>query len=229
MMALPPISPEVQELLTASRGIAPLPPSVEARCLARSRALAASSTWVPHRAAPAPRWIFAAAVAAIIAVGAAAYAAHSWLVEEPANRNEALPESFVRAVVTTRATERPVAAVPAVELAPPIPMDPPPARSRGRSRATAARSASVAELRLLMSVREDVVHGDFNAALAVIAEHARRFRNGALVEEREALRVESLAGLGRQADARRAAGQFHERFPHSVLLSTFERMTEPVR
>ena len=50
-----------------------------------------------------------------------------------------------------------------------------------------------------------------------------------LVEEREALRVKSLAGLGRHEDAQRAAAEFHARFPHSVFLSTFERMKETDR
>ncbi|HEX2660011.1 MAG TPA: hypothetical protein VHU40_17125, partial [Polyangia bacterium] len=169
------------------------------------------------------------AAAAVVAVGAAAYAAHTWLVEEPADAVET-PAPVVRAVVTTRSSERSVPVVAVAPASEPAPAAAAPRlRSRSRGRVTTAHSASVAELQLLMSVREDVVHGDYGPALAVIAEHARRFRNGALVEEREALRVESLAGLGRSAAARRAAAQFHQRFPHSVLLPTFERMTEPVR
>ena len=84
--------------------------------------------------------------------------------------------------------------------------------------------ATNAELQLLRDAREDVTRGDFARALAVIGEHVRRFRNGSLVEEREALRVKSLAGLGRREEAQRAAAAFHARFPHSVFLSTFERM-----
>jgi len=52
----------------------------------------------------------------------------------------------------------------------------------------------------------------------LIAEHARRFPNGRLAEEREALRVRSLADSGRMADARRAVAAFGARFPRSVLL-----------
>ena len=85
------------------------------------------------------------------------------------------------------------------------------------------------ELQLLRAAREDVTRGDFARALAVLSEHARRFRNGVLVEEREALRVKSLAGLGRREEAQRAAANFHARFPHSVLLATFERMKESDR
>src|SRR6185369_7936123 len=84
------------------------------------------------------------------------------------------------------------------------------------ARPSAARPTN-AELQLLRAARQDVTRGDFAGALAVIAEHVRRFRNGVLVEEREALRVKSLAGLGRREEAQRAANRFHARFPHSVF------------
>jgi hypothetical protein len=106
----------------------------------------------------------------------------------------------------------------------------PPASRRAATKVTATPARPTnAELRVLRLAREDLTRGDFAGALAAVAEHARRFRNGSLVEEREALRVKSLAGLGRHEDARRAAAEFHARFPHSVLLSTFQRMREPDR
>jgi hypothetical protein len=72
------------------------------------------------------------------------------------------------------------------------------------SRADAAR----AELRLLRQARAAVAREDYAAALPPIADHVRRFRDGRLVEEREALRVKALAGLGRTDDAQRAAAAF---------------------
>jgi len=69
--------------------------------------------------------------------------------------------------------------------------------------------------------------GDFAGALAAVGEHAHRYPSGSLVEEREALRVRSLAGLGQSAEAQRAAAAFHARFPRSVLLSTFDRIGQP--
>jgi outer membrane protein assembly factor BamD (BamD/ComL family) len=66
---------------------------------------------------------------------------------------------------------------------------------------------------------QEAVAGDrFEAALAPLAEHARRFPSGRLVEEREALRVQALAKLGRVAEARQVAQAFRARFPRSVLL-----------
>jgi hypothetical protein len=88
------------------------------------------------------------------------------------------------------------------------------------TRAEAAR----AELRLLRPARAAVARRDFTAALPLLAEHARRFKNGLLVEEREALRVRALAGLGRTEEASQVAAAFRARFPHSVLLPAVSQM-----
>jgi hypothetical protein len=84
--------------------------------------------------------------------------------------------------------------------------------------------AARAELRLLRQARAAVARQDFAAALVPLAEHARRFKTGRLTEEREALRVKALAGLGRNDEARRAAAAFEARFPHSVLLPAVSQM-----
>jgi hypothetical protein len=104
--------------------------------------------------------------------------------------------------------------VPAVDV------PPAPAPAPRLSRADANR----AELRLLRQARGAVARGDFAAALLPIAEHAHRFRDGRLAEEREALRVKALAGLGRTEEARRAAAAFAARFPRSVLLPAVKGM-----
>src|SRR5206468_1672542 len=80
------------------------------------------------------------------------------------------------------------------------------------------------ELHLLRRARAAVARGDFGAALSPIAEHTRRYRNGRLAEEREALRVKTLVGLGRTDEAWRAASSFRARFPHSVLLPAVSQM-----
>jgi hypothetical protein len=90
--------------------------------------------------------------------------------------------------------------------------------------ATAAPTQAVsdvlaAELDLLRRARSAYGQRDFSGALLLVAEHNRRFPQGHLAEEREALRVRSLAGAGRSAEARQAAAAFAARFPRSVLLS----------
>jgi outer membrane protein assembly factor BamD (BamD/ComL family) len=82
---------------------------------------------------------------------------------------------------------------------------------------SSAADAYALELRILERARAAVAAGDFSAALRAIANHQRRFPAGRLQEEREALRVKALSGLGRSDEARRAAERFRERFPRSVL------------
>lgn len=226
MKTPPPLSPELEALLAPHRTVLPLAPSVEARALAR-----AAAVYVPESGAGRvlrPLWVFAAAAGVVLVLGAAAYAAREWIVGPSSQAPSRLTP---RSAPDTSEPQRPavVSAAPETEtvatIAPEVPLR---RRSAGKTSAAPVRPTN-AELALLRAAREDVTRGDYAGALAVIAEHARRFRNGALVEEREALRVKSLAGLGRHEEARRAAASFHARFPQSVLLSTFERMTEPDR
>ena len=65
---------------------------------------------------------------------------------------------------------------------------------------------------------------DFAAAMVPLVEHARRFKNGQLTEEREALRVKALSGLGLRDEVRRAAAEFEARFPRSPLLPAVSRI-----
>jgi hypothetical protein len=82
----------------------------------------------------------------------------------------------------------------------------------------------VTELDLLQPARAAVARQDFADALRLIAEHDRRFADGHLLEEGEALRIEALVGLDRIEEARDAALGFARRFPRSVLLPTITRI-----
>jgi hypothetical protein len=214
----PLLSPEARALLDYEREVPPLPAAVRARALARARAaLVAGVDRRPAAPIPVrhPRWAAAAAVICILggAVGAAAYQVRAHLAPAP----EVRP---VPAAVKTIATPPPPVAEAPAEEAPPAPV-----LAKPLSRADAAR----AELRLLRQARAAVAREDYAAALPPIGEHARKFKDGRLSEEREALRVKALAGLGRSDDARRAATAFRARFPRSVLLSAVNKMSPPER
>ncbi|HKQ69812.1 MAG TPA: hypothetical protein VJT73_10760, partial [Polyangiaceae bacterium] len=62
--------------------------------------------------------------------------------------------------------------------------------------------------------------GDYGKALASIDEHASKFPHGRLEEEREALAVRTLAGAGRNGEAKARGARFAVRFPQSFLLPT---------
>jgi hypothetical protein len=230
MKTPPPLSPQLEAWLAPHRTVLPLSPWVQARALARAAAAAEPAHTSAGRMFGWPRWVFAAAAGLVLTLGAAAYAARAWIDAAPSPATEGQPLS----IAPRRPTEpRPLVVVGASpEKAAPATIAPAAApharRIVGKTREAAARPTN-AELQLLRDARQDVTRGDFARALAVIGEHVRRFRNGALVEEREALRVKSLAGLGRHEDARRAAVAFHARFPNSVYLSTFERLKEADR
>lgn len=207
---------DVEALLEHERRLVAVPSAARTRALARARAALAAqvgpSTWATTTSRPRPRlyrWLVAACVAFVAgaASGVAAYelglrarSVSTGIVETP----PALPSTVGRATVSTVSVET---------LVPPVP--------RPLTRADAAR----AELRLLGQARAAVLREDFAAALPPLAQHARRFRNGRLAEEREALRVKALSGLGRDREAARVAAAFEARFPRSPLVSAVSRIS----
>lgn len=86
-----------------------------------------------------------------------------------------------------------------------------------------ARSVNIkqyaTELALLEPARSSISRGDYSAALAALGQHRREFPNGQLSQEREALRVRALWGLGQKPAAMAAARAFRKRYPRSALLS----------
>lgn len=91
--------------------------------------------------------------------------------------------------------------------------------------ATAANGeAFAAELRLLQPARQAVARGEYSSALSIIAEHRRLYPRGVLTQEREALRVKALLGLGRANEAERAGSEFRKRFPRSALVGRIDEM-----
>lgn len=214
---------DVRALLEHERRLVALPGATRTRAVARARAaLATPAGGRARRAAamssrPKPRlsrWL-AAAVVAFVAGAAGGVAAF-----EAGLRALSVPPASVETPSVSLSTLGRAAA----RAAPPESLTPPPAPApRALTRGDAAR----AELRLLQQARAAVLREDFAAALPPLAQHARRFRNGRLTEEREALRVKALAGLGRDREAARAAANFEERFPRSPLVSAVHRISGP--
>jgi TolA-binding protein len=120
-------------------------------------------------------------------------------------------------VATIRAPE-PLAVRASAPGLPPVEVPAPSARSQHHHRLLAPQESYAAELQLLQRAQSEYASHDFANALVLVAEHGRRFPNGRLAEEREALRVRSLARAGRGDEARRALASFAKRFPHSAFL-----------
>jgi hypothetical protein len=93
-----------------------------------------------------------------------------------------------------------------------------PATTLGEPTRSTGVSTYALELRLLEPARKSIAEGELSAALAAIARHQREYPRGQLAEEREALRVRALWGMGARAEAESAAAVFRKRYPHSGLL-----------
>ena len=79
------------------------------------------------------------------------------------------------------------------------------------------------ETRLVSSAAAARRANDPRRALALLDEHAARFRRGVLAEERDAERVQALCAAGLPAEARDRAAAFAAAYPTSPLLATTRR------
>jgi hypothetical protein len=229
------LEPELEALLQPRKIERQVPSELRARVLAGARAIVAAGGAEPRLAAPerppttrrAARgrrlvWI---AVAASVAVGAGAVGAATALLARGARPVEiAPPQSAPPAQVPIASAAKPASdpLAPDAQSAPAKPRRPAPAGAKA--------DLFTAELDLLQRAHTAYTRRDFPIALKLIAEHAHRFPKGHLAEQREALRVRSLAGAGRTDEAQRAAEAFAIRFPRSVLLPRVAEGSEsPVR
>lgn len=89
-----------------------------------------------------------------------------------------------------------------------------------------ASSASSEEAQLLLAARRKLAR-DPAGALARADEHARRFADGELAQERELVAVRALLALGRRAEAEARAERFAVRFPSSVHIQAIARALDP--
>jgi len=212
------LSPDVRLLLDGERQIAVLPAAARARALSRAKAALAAGVAtrpVPSRAPWAARWAAAGlAGAATVAAGAGLYGigVRAW---SPA------PPVATSLAPSTPADFPPPLASPRMRTF----VNPPAEPTRAPPPPSMAGTART-ELRLLEQARAAGAREDFVLTIQLLDEHARRFRTGRLAEEREALRVRALVGLGRRDEARRAAADFEARFPLSPLALAIGQMAD---
>ena len=231
-MSRPPTSSEsnLQAFFERARQLPKQPEAVRARALARARAAAAAPLPGVTVDAPRSRWLrqlVAPAAAAALAsgiVGSVFALGGYWSRGETARTTPAV-------AVASHAVPPPAAAplIPSPSALPSTAAEAAPEPdatshvrlNRGSPNARTRDSESpsyAAELELMRSAHVAYARHDFTNALVLAGEHARRFPGGLLTEEREALRVRSLVGAGRLAEARRVAAAFATRFPRSVLV-----------
>lgn len=210
---------EIDLLLERGRVIRPLPAAVRARALARAREAVATGGRATFEPAVSRRgggfWIAMAASLALVAFGAGAFAAFRSRAIEP---REPAPPTAPSPVLKSHGMVPPSASLRLPTAPEPGPALPLQGKPRHLVRPAVSQEAYRAELELVRRAQVAYAGRNYSDTLIIVSEHARRFPNGRLTEEREALRVRSLDGVGRVDEAHRAAGLFARRFPRSVLL-----------
>jgi hypothetical protein len=213
-----PLSPDVEALLASERDVVPQPDDFKRRAFLRARAAMSKSVSAPHKAAQPVsfwKWHWAVAVAGVLVAGTLATAAIKARLWGPPPAAEPAPRGAPGAAAAARLPAPP----PSPSIDEPASAAPAPARAFAPPRTLTRAEGYALELKVLEPARAAVARADVTAAMAAIAEHERRFPNGQLTEEREALRVLALAGARRSEEARHAAATFRKRFPRSMLLA----------
>jgi hypothetical protein len=142
----------------------------------------------------------------------------------PPTATESTPSASASAETT--AARPPHPAVGPRRRLPARPAEQPASAAAPSVASTESPAATVSELELLDRAHQ-AVKTDAAAALRLVDEHARRFPQSALVQEREALAIEALVGAGRAEAARGRANAFLDRYPTSALRRRIERSIKP--
>jgi hypothetical protein len=215
------LDPELEAFLAFRKIERHAPADLRARVLAQARAYLGEDAPQPARlpAPPPPplargRRVARIALAASFAIAGIAVGAVAARHGRSADSSPAPSPDHL-----SRAPGLAVGGVHSAASEPPTsPVERGPAHAPHATRHLAKGDPFTAELELLQRAQVAYTRHDFSIALALIEVHARRFPSGQLAEQREALRVRSLAGAGRADEAHRAASAFAARFPRSVLL-----------
>ncbi len=232
---------DARAFLAAAEGAPDARPG--ARDRVREGLAAALSASVGALAPPPPaavRWLPAlkmTTLLAVVGVGAAALLAHGRAGTIPTRPAREAP--VVHAVAspapipsTTIDALPVVAAAPASPSVPTTTIDALPLAASATSASASARVSALArkhevtapkladvsvaaEVALLERASGALRAGDPKRALAAVSEHARRFPNGALAEERDTERIVALCALGRRDEAATATQRFDRAYPSS--------------
>jgi outer membrane biosynthesis protein TonB len=230
------LDPDARRLLELTR--AARTPSADdklrvERALARSLGLAAfsavagaasSASAKPLAAALPLKWALGLAVPVLAAAGAVGYF-HSRAPQAVTSQSD------TRAPIVAPAPAPPEPPTPQETSAPTAVEAPAPAPERAEApsprRTTPSEKPKTtetldAELDLLHDAQAKWRNRDPNGALALLAEHRKRYPKSELRLEREALRVLSLCAAGRTAEAREVADRAFKNAPRSPLRASVE-------
>jgi hypothetical protein len=198
------------------------------RSLGRGRIGAVRSAWGARA-----RGAALAAAAALALAGLAAAGVR--LLEDPEPEAPVVPVTrpslgpTLRAPVASPVLTPPPSVEPSSRVASPprARVAAPPVSAPAEVTAPSRARQYAIELALLEPARSGIARGDFAGALTALLRHRREFPAGQLAEERSALQVRALWGLGRVSEAEATAAAFRQRYPRSALLSWMPQRRAP--
>jgi hypothetical protein len=233
---LEPLPPDVLELLAREKDGYARDPVLEAQVLSHVELAVglAGPPLHPPSAGPGPALATAAAGARrLVGVAVAAFAMGGAVGGGAATllAHRTVPEA-ARPTVDAGAALLPAASgdeTPIPSGSSSSPLDEPPPRALPHSTAppsavtsapssASSRGALERERELLDVARAELARGRPDDALTTVEQHARRWPNGLLAEERDVVRIQALAAEGRTAEVSRWAAQFRRTYPKSMLL-----------
>jgi hypothetical protein len=196
----------------------------------------ATTTAASGSATPGTGFFVGSAVgkACLVAVGAGTIAAATWAGSQ---RSQPPPLSpYVPPVVTTTthmpnraappqatatAAKPSAPAKPAVATASaPVPLIASPRRPK------AVEPSSLAKEAAELSGAQRMLASSPQLALSMLKQHAAKYPNGALVEERRLFTIQALALVGRREEAKRELEGLRQSFPRSPHLARAQRLVE---
>jgi hypothetical protein len=217
---LEPLPRDLDELLDAERSAKGPPSDVRGRVRARvlatvalPAAASATTTGVSPATAPsAPPMLSPAVKIAIAILAGGAGTAGLYAIFEP----KAAPPPVVSRPAVVK-TEPPAPPPPA--LPPPVPavIEEKKVEVRQEPQLKRGKDQLAAERALIESAKSALNAGELSAAMSLLERHNQRYPNGALAEEREGLRVISLAKAGLHQAAHKKAAEFKQRYPRSIF------------
>jgi len=222
---------DARGFLATARGVHDAPPGAKERVRAGLAvglgvAAGASAVGTTIRAGSSGAGLAVVKVALVVAIlggGVALLVARNKATGAPSSASTALTIASSAIPANAPTLPEPPASVALVDA--PLPSSSaavvaPAPRSSYAPSARAAHDADsdgsvAAEVALLRKVSAALRAGDPKSALAGADEHARRFPNGALSEERDMERILALCALDRRDEAARATERFSRAYPSS--------------
>ncbi len=215
----PPLDDELEGMLGGSRALLDVPPDATERLRARLSVKfpPGGGGGAPSSFPRVPLWTLGPVLALGAALGfAGGHATHEGASPGPSPTSVVVTAPVVPAPPPTPSTEAafspqplPASAIPPSAAAPSF----------------AHASNLKAERAILDVARTALGRGDGEHALAATADHQRKFPDGALTEEREAIAVQALLLTNRDAEAEVRVARFRTKYPSSLLLPALEAAT----